>query len=82
MNVKEWILNAPGDVFLDKIVLDNNVKDDFVRVETQFSAISIGTEVAAYKGISPLRPVTNPYPRKVGYCNEAALRKLGLMLAA
>lgn len=77
MNVKEWILNAPGDVLLDKTTLDKNVKDDFVRVETQFSAISVGTEVAAYKGISPLRPVTNAYPRKVGYCNVGRVKEVG-----
>jgi threonine dehydrogenase-like Zn-dependent dehydrogenase len=38
--------------------------------QTIFSAISPGTEVAAYVGAAPLRP--GPiYPRLVGYCNAA-----------
>jgi threonine dehydrogenase-like Zn-dependent dehydrogenase len=62
---------------MHQAMLDRNVKDNFVRVKTQFSAISVGTEVAAYNGMPPLRPVTDPYPRKVGYCNVGRIKEVG-----
>ena len=38
-------------------------------VTTLFSAVSPGTELAAFNGLPPLRQTANPYPRLVGYCN-------------
>lgn len=40
-----------------------------IQVRTLFSAISPGTELAAYTGLPPLRETAKPYPRLVGYCN-------------
>jgi 2-desacetyl-2-hydroxyethyl bacteriochlorophyllide A dehydrogenase len=49
---------------------------DEVVAETEISAISPGTELAAYAGAPPLRPGTG-YPRLVGYCNVARVTAAG-----
>jgi len=45
--------------------------------ETVYSAISPGTELAAYNGLPPLRPTTNVYPRLLGYMNVARVVETG-----
>lgn len=40
-----------------------------IEVRTLYSAISPGTELAAYNGLPPLRKTPAPYPRLVGYCS-------------
>jgi len=58
-------------------VLDiENLADDRVAAETIFSAISPGTEISAFKGDPPLRPM-KVYPRVVGYCNIAQIIAVG-----
>ncbi len=47
-----------------------------IRCQTIVSAISPGTELAAYTGQPPLRP-GNPYPRVQGYCNVARVIDAG-----
>lgn len=47
-----------------------------VLCETVFTAISPGTELAAWRGAPPLRP-GNPYPRVLGYCNVAKVLQCG-----
>ena len=44
--------------------------------QTITSAISPGTELAAWHGAPPLRP-GNPYPRVQGYCNVAKVLEVG-----
>lgn len=53
-----------------------DVTAGMVRAKTQYSAISPGTEVAAYRGAPPLRPM-NVYPRLQGYCNVAEVVEIG-----
>lgn len=48
-----------------------------VLTETVFSAISPGTELAAWRGDPPLRPTANMFPRLVGYCNVARITQVG-----
>ena len=48
-----------------------------VCIKTVYSAISPGTEIAAYKGDSPLRPTTKIYPRLQGYCNVGRITTIG-----
>src|SRR5207248_1003374 len=43
---------------------------------TEYSAVSVGTEVAAYAGKEPLRR-GRAYPRLVGYCNVARVVRVG-----
>ena len=45
-------------------------------VKPLVTAISTGTEVSAYNGAPPLRPI-KAYPRLVGYCNVAEIIAVG-----
>jgi threonine dehydrogenase-like Zn-dependent dehydrogenase len=47
-----------------------------VQAETIVSAISPGTEAAAYRGANPLKP-GRVYPRLMGYCNVAKVIQTG-----
>ena len=57
---------------LDAAYLNSNQ----IAAETLFSAISPGTEVSAFRGDPPLRPM-KVYPRVVGYCNIAQIIAVG-----
>lgn len=49
----------------------DSLEADELICQTLFSAISPGTELAAYCGLPPLRPTSKPYPRLLGYMNVA-----------
>ena len=49
---------------------------DEIVAATEYSAISIGTEKAAYVGLPALR-AGPAYPRLVGYCNAARVLRVG-----
>jgi threonine dehydrogenase-like Zn-dependent dehydrogenase len=64
-------LIGPKKLIVKKEKIDiKSVKPNELIGETLYSAISPGTEVAAYKGDPPLRP-GKVYPRVLGYCNVA-----------
>lgn len=48
----------------------DTLTSDQIYAETAYSVISTGTEVAAWQGLKPLRPI-KLYPRVMGYCNMA-----------
>jgi len=52
------------------------VNDDNIVADTVYSAISPGTEKAAWLGKPPLRP-SKQYPRLQGYCNLARVKWVG-----
>lgn len=56
-------------------------RDDQLFCETLSTAISPGTELAAYNGLAPLRPTENIYPRLLGYMNVARVVDAGKELA-
>lgn len=63
-------------VFEEQVLNAENLGPQEVLAETICSAISPGTELAAYLGEPPLRP--GPiYPRVVGYCNVAEVKAVG-----
>jgi len=64
-------LEAPRNIVFKSDNIDVDLlRDGQVAVATEVTAISPGTETAAYAGLPPLRP--GPvYPRVVGYCNVA-----------
>jgi threonine dehydrogenase-like Zn-dependent dehydrogenase len=62
----------------DNIDCDQLDQHDVVA-ETIFTAISPGTEIAAYTGVSPLRPSVQ-YPRLIGYCNVAEVICVGRLV--
>ena len=70
-------LKNPHQLIIDKRMIDDeNLDEDCILCETLVSVISPGTEIAAYIGEPPLRPV-KPYPRLLGYCNVARVMKVG-----
>lgn len=62
-----YSLAAP---FVLNMVEDSEARQpDAMLVRTLYSAISPGTELAAFNGLPPLRETAKPYPRLLGYCN-------------
>lgn len=57
--------------------INGPIASGHVLIETQYSAISPGTELAAFNGLPALRPGSNPYPRLVGYCNVGRILECG-----
>jgi len=77
LTAKVYSLTSPRELVLKEETVDITNLDPYeIIAETVFSATSPGTELAAYSGISPLRP-GNPYPRVVGYCNVSKVILLG-----
>lgn len=73
---RAW-LEAPKKLRFQEISLEfDKLKDKEIFAETEFSGISIGTEVAAYEGKEPLRP-GQAYPRLLGYSNIAKVVLVG-----
>lgn len=48
-----------------------------VTTQSVVSAISIGTELAAWRGDPPLRPTASIYPRLMGYCHVGRITAVG-----
>ena len=69
-------LEKPYHLHFRDVNIDDLVSEEEILCETLISAISPGTEVAAYTGMPPLKP-SNTYPRLVGYCNVARVLKIG-----
>ena len=74
----DYTLVAPGDLRLEqKSLTVDALGEDALLCETVASAISPGTELAAFQGLPPLRPVPSPYPRRLGYMNVARVVATG-----
>ncbi len=70
-------LEAPYQLVSKSEFLDEeHLAPDAILCESIISAISPGTEIAAYTGMAPLRP-GKAYPRLVGYCNVSQVLKCG-----
>jgi D-arabinose 1-dehydrogenase-like Zn-dependent alcohol dehydrogenase len=63
-------------VLQTKILEPDALQKHEIAAETLCTAISPGTEIAAYRGEPPLRP-GKAYPRLVGYCNVAKVIATG-----
>ncbi|MEM7689138.1 MAG: zinc-binding alcohol dehydrogenase [Pseudomonadota bacterium] len=68
-------LDGPGQLVWRKEALPTPGPGE-ILCQTIVSAISPGTELAAWRGAAPLRP-GNPYPRVQGYCNVAKVLSVG-----
>lgn len=76
-NAMIYELAAPRILTIKKSPIDGGSFDSkSVFAKTLFSAISTGTELAAWTGKPPLRPSV-AYPRLVGYCNVAQVQEVG-----
>ena len=71
------VLTAPQQLrFESRDLATDALPADALLAETLVTAISPGTETAAWQGLPPLRP--GPiYPRLVGYCNVARVVRCG-----
>ena len=77
MESKVIELLGPQQISVKNEILDiDNLRNDQIAAETYFTAISPGTEISAFKGDPPLRPM-KVYPRVVGYCNVAKILAVG-----
>jgi threonine dehydrogenase-like Zn-dependent dehydrogenase len=75
-------LLGPRALAWETVVLDpERLGPSEVLARTVVSAISPGTEVAAYVGAPPLRPGP-AYPRLQGYCNVARVEAVGPAVTA
>ena len=75
LTAKVFELTGPRQLVLNPSPLDDEtLQDGDLLAQTIVSAISPGTETAAYIGAPPLRP-GKVYPRVVGYCNVARIVK-------
>ncbi len=75
--ISRFILDAPRTLRLDCEDVSGHLSSDQVLVQTEVSAISTGTELAAYAGLPPLRPTPMPYPRLLGYCSVSRVVAAG-----
>lgn len=72
-----YSLTEPKSLELQSVnVDDTGLGPEEIVCQTLTTVISPGTEVAAYKGMPPLRP-GKAYPRVVGYCNVARVIRPG-----
>ena len=70
-------LLRPHKLVYENVTIDETLlASDEILCKTLVSAISPGTEVSAYDGAPPLRPI-KAYPRLVGYCNVAEIIAVG-----
>jgi D-arabinose 1-dehydrogenase-like Zn-dependent alcohol dehydrogenase len=77
--VESTVVELPKPLTIEFVKYTLNSEDlgsNELLAETICSAISTGTEVAAYRGDKPLRP-GGTYPRVVGYCNVAEVKRIG-----
>lgn len=70
-------LHGPGDLRFESEALPAAPGAGEILARTLWSAISTGTELAAFQGLPPLRP-GRVYPRLVGYCNAAEIVAVGV----
>lgn len=71
-------LSSPRKLYLKEEILDpKTIKDNELIAKTIYTAISPGTEVAAYCGDESLRDDVIAYPRLLGYCNVAQILHKG-----
>jgi len=69
-------LKAPEEIEFKPFSMEGSVASREVIAKTIYTAISPGTEVAAYAGEPPLRP-GSAYPRLLGYSNVARVVRVG-----
>jgi threonine dehydrogenase-like Zn-dependent dehydrogenase len=78
IQARYYRLVAAGDVRFEQEQFDpSDVAEDEILCRTVMSAISPGTELAAFEGLEPLRTNVPAYPRWLGYMNVAEVVRAG-----
>lgn len=76
MKASYYELRGPRDLHLRENELSDTLPPGELLARTEFSAVSAGTELAAWLGKPPLRP-SQAYPRLIGYSNVAEVIAVG-----
>ena len=83
MRTHYFYLFGPHDLRLEQEDIEpGQLGPNELICETLYSAVSPGTELAAYMGLPPLRPIAKVYPRYLGYMNVARVMHAGEDAAA
>ena len=74
----EYVLTSVHKLEKKKVEFSaSNIRDDCLIARTNYSAISPGTELAAWAGQRPLHANGKKFPRLLGYCNVAEVIATG-----
>ncbi|MBY0532207.1 MAG: hypothetical protein K2P86_09575 [Xanthobacteraceae bacterium] len=72
-----WLV-APGKIdWIREAIEPEKISPTEICCRTLYSAISPGTELAAFDGLEPLRPNVSVFPRWLGYMNISAVIAAG-----
>jgi threonine dehydrogenase-like Zn-dependent dehydrogenase len=72
-----WILHGPRDLRLEEVNLNtHDLEPDEMWVQTDFSALSPGTDRANYAGVEQVAGSPD-LPRRLGYSNAGTVKKVG-----
>ncbi|MFD1676949.1 zinc-dependent alcohol dehydrogenase [Alicyclobacillus fodiniaquatilis] len=80
MEIKQVVVIGQYQVELQTLRLDDNLEPDEVLIETEYTFISAGTELANYSGKEPTVFVPGSwcaYPWKSGYANVGIVKAVG-----
>ena len=77
MEVRKAILYGARDLRMESEVVDRALGAGEIRVITEVSALSTGTDLGNYLGDSTYVPGAPQYPRSVGYSNVGVVRETG-----
>lgn len=76
--MKQAVLYGLRDLRIEEVPLDSNsIGPREIYVETEFSALSTGTDLGNFLGDSTYVPGAPNYPRWIGYSNVGIIRQVG-----
>ena len=76
--IKAAVLHGAGDLRIDDEPLDaGHLKPKELYVETQITALKLGTDRGNYEGEKSIPGAPNEFPRHVGDSNIGIVRKVG-----
>jgi threonine dehydrogenase-like Zn-dependent dehydrogenase len=77
MEIQRAVLHGKGDLRIETAALPDHLGTHQLLVQTEFSALSTGTDLGNYLGDSTYVPGAPDYPRWVGYSNVGVVRATG-----
>jgi threonine dehydrogenase-like Zn-dependent dehydrogenase len=77
MEIRRAVLHGRGDLQIETAVLPDQPDAHQLLIETEFTALSTGTDLGNYLGDSTYVPGAPDYPRWVGYSNAGMVRATG-----
>lgn len=77
MEIRRAVLHGKGDLRIETAVLPDRLDAHQLLVQTEFTALSTGTDLGNYLGDSTYVPGAPDYPRWVGYSNAGLVCATG-----